>query len=226
MKFYPQHEIEIIRQNRELWDCMTEQEKQEYQNFLPALEELCREEANSDRRQSRRCYTLDEKLWNMFAAPEIVMEGVDPSTRRKKGRHAPSIGGVDLDTYYPDDIFREAVFSLSEPQLTALLNTVIYEHSTKKEAERSGSSERNVRKLQERALNNICKKYAKALKTQEVLTVRQRKFLELFDAGKPKLSSPPKICRKKKEKPETMTQRYNQECGPCVTVASARRAAG
>ena len=133
-------------------------------------------------------------------------------------------GGIDLDIYYPDEFFREAVFSLSEPQLTALLNTVIRGYSTEREARRSGASERNVRKLRQRALDNICKRYANALKTQKILTVGQRRFVEWFDAGKPKLSLP-KICRQKKEKPETITQRYNRECSLCVTIVPARKAA-
>lgn len=169
LKQKPYHESE-----QEVWECMTEKERDEYWVFLKAHPELENEIYNCD----RRYYRQHENEGDIPVGCKI--EDSDGSTssipRVRKGGMRLGPDYVDMieraacdkngEEYYRDPLIREAVQALSDRQRQAMEYTVLYKIPTAKLAKAWGCNERNVRKLRERALHNVSKHYAKKRSTR------------------------------------------------------------
>jgi DNA-binding CsgD family transcriptional regulator len=81
------------------------------------------------------------------------------------------------EEYYRDPLIQEAVHSLSERQRQAMEYTVLYKIPTAKLAKAWGCSERNVRKLRERALHNVREHYTGTLKKKSPVTKEKKGVL-------------------------------------------------
>ena len=71
---------------------------------------------------------------------------------------------------------------LTAPQRNVLELTEMWGYSTKEVAAMQGTSERNVRKLRQRAMDNIRDIYAETLGNKRYLSLRQKQFLERISA--------------------------------------------
>jgi len=211
------------------WECMTEKEREEYHAFLADNEELFKESHNNDRSYKRKISNVgDSDMLKQFADGDDILD-IRPSRGRKAAPRSPDF--LDLieeaayhkegKIYYRNKLIEDIMNSLSDKQREVLELTVIYGLPTKAIAASRGCIERNVRKLRERGLHNFCERYAETLRLRASITTTQRRFLEWYDAGKPKLTEP-LPAKKSPNQTDYLAERYNEECGPCVTAVSRR----
>jgi hypothetical protein len=208
------HQVE-----KELWECMTETERQEYRTFLSEHPELEKELMNCDRRYYRQ--HLNESDLPEGCKIEDTDGSTSPIPTTRKGGMCTGPDYVDMieqtecdkngEEYYRDPLIREAVKSLTERQRQAMEYTVLYEIPTTKLAKAWGCSERNVRKLRERALHNVCEHYAKALKKKPSHTLAEQEFLKQYDIQEAVMT--PLIKDKNRKAKLCQTKQYTAEYG-------------
>ena len=219
-------------QEKELWECMSEDERAEYHSFITTHEDVFRCYINNDRRYKRNNIgQSDIEFWEQIEdAGEMV--NLTPTTGRRQGlRTGPDF--VDMieeakcrrngSVYYRDKLIGRVVESLSGKQQQTLELTVVHDFSTTDLAKMWGCSERNVRKLRERALHNVCERYAAALKGKADIALAEREFLAWYDAGKP--APAPQGKEDTGKLADYLEQRYNEECVACVTVTRKKNTA-
>jgi hypothetical protein len=122
--------------------------------------------------------------------------------------------------YYRDEMISEAVASLSERQRRTLEMIVIYGFSTADLARMWACSERNIRKLRERALHNVCEKYAAALKKKPGLILAEREFLEWYEARV--AATRPLVSDKRREQSKHPKRLYNTTFGQYAASVPVR----
>ena len=207
------------QQEKELWVCMTETEREEYRAFLEEHTALFNEILNNDRRYYRNnSGQSDIEFWEQIESANNVVN-LTPTTSRRGTSPGPDFVELIAEAechrnskvYYRDDRIAEAVAALSERQRRTLELTVIYGFSIADLAKMWACSERNVRKLRERALHNVCEKYAAALKKKPGHTLAEREFLKWYDA---RTAAPkPPVKEKKRRQGKWPARRYKAEYG-------------
>ncbi len=205
---------------------MTEAEREEYRVFLEAHPELENEILNAHRRYYRQ--HLNESDVPNWYRIEDGGEAVGLSRTRRKGgqRNGPDyldmIEQADCDRsgeeHYRDPLIKQAVQALSEKQRQAMEYTVLYEIPTAKLAKAWGCNERNVRKLRERALHNVCEKYAAALKKKPGHTLAEREFLEWYDALV--TASEPPVRERKRRQGKQPAKSYRATLGQYAALVA------
>ena len=183
----PAWEAEQAQFDRESLEQLTEQEREGYERFLPILEGLRHNEVNNDRRHRRKQQIGYEDQLEQWLSEESTVQ-------RRRGA-PPDFKGPDYLTliekdeclrqgkpYYANKVLEEIIGMLTAPQRDALELTEMWGYSTKEVAAMQGTSERNVRKLRQRAMDNIRDIYAETLGNKRYLSLRQKQFLERISA--------------------------------------------
>ena len=194
MKFDPYwHEIQKEAERQAL-ECLTDQEREEYEAWLPIDKRISREIENNDRRHRRKRHCPNEDYLLEQLLIEDADERIESSSaiRRSKKGMIPYSDFLDKilqseaekagRVYYRYTLLEKAVETLTDKQRWIMELTVIYGIPVRVVAKIEGSSERNIRKLRERALNNVRDGYAKVLATKAKLTTSERKFLAWYHA--------------------------------------------